>query len=170
MKSCGYEEMAHLYPAGALTPAEKKDFERHVTTCKTCDAIAREVATIRGMATVLATESPRAGFNERIMNGIRRREAREAPQAQWIFIQRWQKALAPTALAACLLLSVGVFHTPPHAGVQHSAQTQKPALGERATPSEYLGKYALSADEQRYLSGSSDDALSSHLDSILKTN
>jgi hypothetical protein len=172
MNSCKYEQLAYLYPAGALTPKESAEFEEHILTCKSCRVIASDIEGIRGMAAAIGTHATPAGLNERIMNGIKFREQKSAPGIQWAFIQRWQRALAPAALAACLLLLLGVFFTSPHmVSPSHSvARTQNAAMADTGKPSEIFARNSLDAKDQKYLADDSKAALSHYFNNLVRTN
>lgn len=172
MKPCRFEELAHLYHAGALSPAERAAFEEHVLVCEHCREIAREVHEIRTMAASLGAHAPLAGLNERIMLGVKARQAKGAPDIQWAFLQRWQRALIPAALAACLILLLGIVYLPSKSSMvsQRGAPVQSAARTAQDTPSEYLMAQNPGQEDIQIIMQNSGHALSSHLDQLFQTN
>ncbi len=162
MGNCKYEQLAHLYPAGAITPAEKQEFEAHMSSCESCRAIASEVGEIRNMAVALGPEQALHGLDERILSGIRARAADSGQSSQWEFLHRWQRILAPAAIAASLMLFLGIFLTSPDTATSGDSG----GLARASTPSEYLVLSRLDTSEQNYLADDSETALSSYYDNL----
>jgi anti-sigma-K factor RskA len=169
MNKCRFEEMAHLHCMGALSASEREEFEAHMQSCEQCREIARQSSGIREMASALGAEQPLAGLNERIMNGIKRREALGAPDLRWAFVRRWQRTLAPAALAACAVLILGLFFSRPN----RPAETPVRSAAQTAaveTPGQSLLTRSLAPEDAALLADNGDAALDSHLQNLFQTN
>ena len=49
MNTCEYSHLDGSYVLGALSPAERQEFERHLETCTTCAAAVRQLAGLPGL-------------------------------------------------------------------------------------------------------------------------
>ena len=49
MSSCGYAELDGAYVLGALSPAERQEYEKHLATCADCARSVRELAGLPGL-------------------------------------------------------------------------------------------------------------------------
>jgi anti-sigma-K factor RskA len=169
MNKCRFEEMAHLHCMGALSASEREEFEAHMQSCEQCREIARQASGIRELAAALGAEQPLAGLNERIMNGIRRREDLGAPDLRWAFVRRWQRTLAPAALAACAVLILGLFFSRPKPAAEIPVRSSaQPAAVE--APGQSLLARSLAPEDAALLADDGDAALDSHLQNLFQTN
>jgi anti-sigma-K factor RskA len=171
MTTCKYEHKAHLYPAGVLSPDEKVEFEAHVRECESCRTIANEVAHIRGMAASLNTQ-PLAGLDERILYKIRERERSGRAETPWSFVNRWQRALMPAALAACVVLFAAVLFTP-----RRNVDTPQIKTSVRSTfrteprrPSDLFVLGHLNDSELALVNSDSGAALDSYYSNLMRSN
>lgn len=170
MNTCKFEKLAHLYPAGALSRDEKKEFEAHARECESCRAIANEVARIRGMAASLSVQ-PLAGLDERILYKIRQRQSGE-PDSRWAFINRWQRTLMPAALAACVILFAAVIFTPRQkiSTPQIKTVTNNAAQTAPHRPSDLFVLDQLNDSEKTLVNSDSDAALNSYYGNLMQSN
>ena len=171
MNTCKFEQMAHLYPAGALSPEERKEFEAHVRECESCRAIANEVARIRGMAAALSVQ-PLAGLDERILHKIRERRQPGEPDPRWAFINRWQRTLMPAALVACVILFAAVLLTPRRKipTPQIKTVTNNAAQMTPHRPSDLFVLDQLNDSEKTLVNSDSDAALNSYYGNLMQSN
>lgn len=92
-------DQAELYALGALTPADRADFEAHLATCPACTAEVRAAAAIVAALGAAATPAvPSPAVRDRLMAGVSGTRERRGGTgaASWL------------ALAASLLIAVGL--------------------------------------------------------------
>lgn len=142
MNTCEYSHLDGSYVLGALAPAERQEFERHLETCTTCAAAVRQLAGIPGLlarvdADVLvvppAQEAPPDTLLRSLVREVRRSRRRRGYLA------------AGAAAAAMVAVSVGSLalaghltgDETPSAGTQPTSSASKepsPATGREMVP------------------------------------
>jgi hypothetical protein len=142
VNTCEYSHLDGSYVLGALSPAERQEFERHLETCTTCAAAVRQLAGLPGLlarvdADVLvappAQEAPPDTLLPSLVREVRRSQRRRGYLA------------AGAAAAAMVAVSVGSLalagdltgDETPSAGTQPTSSTStapSPAAGQDMVP------------------------------------
>jgi hypothetical protein len=96
-----YRRWDAAYVLGALSPAERREFEEHLATCPTCQSEVAEVAGIPGLLAQMAPEdaavlaAPEEGFADGPLDELREREGGAAAAAAGPIDQLRERADRP---------------------------------------------------------------------------
>jgi anti-sigma-K factor RskA len=135
-------EAAGLYVLGALAPAERSEFERHLQTCEACAAEVRSLAgTVAALPLSVPLVDPPPGLRSRVMavtgrsaaapHSVVPLPARAARTRSWVSAAGWLSA------AALLLVSLGLgIYSMSLQGEISSLRTEVSGLNARLTQSD----------------------------------
>lgn len=109
--SCEHARDDGAYVLGALSPAERETFERHLAACRTCRNAVGELAALPGLLARLDVETA-----ERVALAADASEASRLPRLlraaeetrRWDRRRRRWRAVGATLAAACLAAIVGI--------------------------------------------------------------
>lgn len=108
--SCRYAEHDAAYLLGALEPAERADYERHLPGCVRCRAGVEELAALPGLLSRVYGD-PTPPVPDTLLPGLVRRVRAERLLARWRLGAA--AALAGAAAAALIVVVPGVAPEPP---------------------------------------------------------
>ena len=104
-----HADRAAAYALGALTPAERADFEAHLAICALCTAEVRSFVPVVGaLAATIPAAVPSPAVRDRVLTGI---QLSRAPSIPWTpepaRASGGMSRVGPYALAAAIVLAVG---------------------------------------------------------------
>jgi anti-sigma factor RsiW len=127
MESEQLHELSAAYALDALDPAEREEFELHLSTCERCRV---DVASFTGTAAALAYAAPPADPPPHLRDDILRRAHEDRPSAVVLPFRRRRVELALSsalAVAAAAAIILGIWASSLHGKVDQ----QRSALGAR---------------------------------------
>ena len=123
--TCGFAHLDGAYVLGALSPEERLDFERHLTTCDSCSAAVRDFAGLPGLLAQVSpevVESPQEP--EPVPDTLLPTLVKEVRRTQ--HRRRWTVGLA--AAAAVVALGAGTVAVVAVTGDDSPAPTATPTI------------------------------------------
>jgi anti-sigma-K factor RskA len=126
MERTGIHELSAAYALDALDPAERREYEEHLTHCAECrGAVAAFHETAAALAYDAEMPAPPPALRERILDRARRERPNVVPlQPRWAF----PAAATAAAVAACAAIGLGIW-----------AATLHNRLGERPEAVDLIG-------------------------------
>ena len=159
-----YEQQISAMLDGELPEAECAALQEHLRTCEACAAAYRSFAGLSAVMQDLDAEPP-ADLSARILEQIEHENVVQMDQARRERRERrsWRGV---AAMAACLVLLLGVVHFAGHdriaqsvpAGIAHSTRAGGGGYVNRSAPEPNVAEVALAADGETEGTDSTDGA------------
>lgn len=134
MSDCGHEHEDGAYVLGALTPADRTAFERHLTGCSSCQGSVRQFAGLPGLLArvpIEVVEDPRdpPPVPDTLLPSLQRRMRRARLRRMYVAAAAVAVVLAAAAIGTAAVTNTG--EAPPSASSTVAPRTAAP---EQFTP------------------------------------